>query len=311
MHRPIPARVETFRINDFVKNRYFPLAIISCFLFCSLIALHAATTVDLENRYAYGANVGWINWVADTNNGAVMGDYVCSGYIYSANMGWINLGNGSPTNGIRYQNLSANDFGVNQDGLGNLSGYAWGANIGWITFEQTYGKPKVNLFTGVLGGYAWSANCGWISLSNAQAQVQTDYLYPGPLAPNGLPIPWLLANLGTTNVNANADPTGKGMTIAQDYGAGTDPNNVNSVFRITAESFTSLGTVDSLTWDSEPTRQYYILENTNLTTATWVDSSLGLIAPSAGATTTAGFTQTSSVPGRFFRVEASLPLPER
>lgn len=294
-----------------MKNECFPIGIISGCLFSSSIALHAGTSIDLGNRYAYGSNIGWVNCVADTNNGAVMGDYVCSGYIYSANVGWINLGNGSPTNGIRYQNLSANDFGVNQDGLGDLSGYAWGANIGWITFEQTYGKPKVNLLTGVLSGYAWSANCGWISLSNAEAQVQTDYLYPGPLAPNGLPIPWLLANFGTTNVNANADQTGKGMTIAQDYGAGTDPNNVNSLFRITAESFTSLGTVDSLAWDSEPTRQYYILENTNLTTATWVDSSLGLIAPSAGATTTAGLTQTPSVPGRFFRVEASLPLPER
>jgi len=282
--------------------------IASCFI-CSSTALHATTSIDLVNCYAYGANIGWINCVADTNNGAVMGDYVCSGYIYSANVGWINLGSGSPTNGIYYQNLSASDFGVNQDGLGDLTGYAWGANIGWVTFEQTYGKPKVNLLTGALSGYVWSANCGWISLSNAEAQVQTDYLYPGPLAPNGLPIPWLLNYFGTTNVNANADPTGKGMTIGQDYVAGTDPNVTTSVFRITSERFTSLGTIDSLTWDSEPTRQYYILENTNVTTATWVDSSLGLIAPSAGSTTTAGFTQTPNVPGRFFRVEASLPLP--
>src|ERR1700677_766238 len=215
--------------------------------------LRAGTSIDLVNRYAYGANIGWLNGVADTNNGAVMGDYVCSGYIYSANVGWINLGSGSPMNGIQYQNLSATDFGVNNDGLGNLSGYAWGANIGWITFEQTYGKPNVNLLTGALSGYVWSANCGWISLSNAEAYVQTDYLYPGPLAPDGLPIPWLLSYFGTTNVNANSDPTGKGMTIAGDYAAGTDPNNVNSVLRITAESVTAQGTLNSLTWNSEPT----------------------------------------------------------
>src|ERR1700677_2224582 len=185
--------------------------------------LRAGTSIDLVNRYAYGANIGWLNGVADTNNGAVMGDYVCSGYIYSANVGWINLGSGSPMNGIQYQNLSATDFGVNNDGLGHLS------------------------------GYAWSANCGWISLSNAEAYVQTDYLYPGPLAPDGLPIPWLLSYFGTTNVNANSDPTGKGMTIAGDYAAGTDPNNVNSVLRITAESVTAQGTLNSLTWNSEPT----------------------------------------------------------
>ena len=68
-------------------------------------ALHAATTIDPVNRYAYGANLGWINWVGDTNNGAVIGLQVCSGYIYSANIGWINLGSGTPANQIQYQNF--------------------------------------------------------------------------------------------------------------------------------------------------------------------------------------------------------------
>ena len=272
-----------------------------------LAALHAGTSIDNVNRYAYGANIGWVNAVADTNNGAVMGDYVCSGYLYSANVGWINLGSGSPANGIQYQNNSVSDFGVNNDGTGNLTGYAWGANIGWITFEQTFGKPKINLLTGTLGGFVWSANCGWISLSNAQAYVQTDHLYPGQLALNGLPIPWLLQNFGTTNINANSDPTGKGMTVGQDYVAGTNPNNVNSVLRITAESFNAYGTVNSLTWLSEPTRLYYILGNTNLLTPTWQDSNLGLILPSAGTTTTTGFTDTKAN-AKFYHVQAVVPL---
>jgi len=38
-------------------------------------------------------------------------------------MGWISLGSGTPTNGIYYQNQSASDYGVNQDGLGNLRGF--------------------------------------------------------------------------------------------------------------------------------------------------------------------------------------------
>ena len=141
----------------------------------------------------------------------VIGEYVCSGYIYSANVGWINLGSGSPTNQIHYQNHSATDFGVNQDGLGNLSGYAYGANIGWITFEQTYGQPKINLITGKLSGSVWSANCGWISLSNAVAYVQTDSISPGALDSNGLPIAWELQNFGHTGVDPNADPDGDGM----------------------------------------------------------------------------------------------------
>ncbi|MDE3067975.1 MAG: hypothetical protein KGJ60_10560 [Verrucomicrobiota bacterium] len=269
--------------------------------------LRAATTIDTANRHAWGANLGWMDWVGDTNNGAVMGDYTCSGYIYSANVGWINLGSGAPADGIYYQNNSASDFGVNNDGLGDLSGYAWGANIGWITFEQTYGQPKVNMLTGQLGGYVWSANCGWISLSNAVASVQTDSLFPGPLAPNGLPIPWLLTYFGTTNIAANADPTGKGMTITQDYVAGTDPTNAGSLLRITAASFAPGGTHASLTWDSVPTRYYDLQKNPNLSTTNWTDSGLGLIAPSAGASTTAGFTDTNA-PGRFYRVQVVQPL---
>jgi hypothetical protein len=267
---------------------------------------HAATTIDSVNRSAYGANVGWMDWVADTNNGAVVGEYVCSGYIYSANVGWINLGSGSPANGIQYQNNSGTDFGVNQDGLGNLTGYAYGANIGWVNFESN-GAPQVNLINGQMSGYVWSANCGWISLSNAVAYVQTDAVLPGALAPDGLPVAWLLTYFGTTNVDPNADPTGKGMTIVQDYLAGTDPNNTNSVLQITDGSFSSDGTNVMLTWDSVPTRYYHILETPSLSPLTWTDSGLGLIPPSANSTTTAEFTDTMA-PLRFYRVEAVRPL---
>jgi hypothetical protein len=132
------------------------------------------TTIATTNHYAYGANLGWLDWRGDTSHGAVIGTNVCSGYIYSANFGWISLGNGSPTNGVHYQNLSANDFGVNVDGSGNLSGYAYGANIGWINFTN-FGAPppQVDLATGKLSGSVWSANWGWISLSNTVASVQT------------------------------------------------------------------------------------------------------------------------------------------
>ncbi len=267
----------------------------------------AASTIDAANRYAYSANTGWMDCRSDTNNGTVIGEYVCFGNIYSANVGWINLGGGSPANGIQYQNNSATDFGVNQDGLGNLSGYAYGANIGWITFEQTYGKPNVNLVTGQFGGSVWSANCGWISLSNAIAYVQTDIVQKGALAPNGLPIAWLLLNFGTTNISANADPTGKGVTVGQDYLAGTDPNNVDSILKITAESILHGGTSASLTWNSEPTRHYFLQETTNLTMQVWKDSGLGLISPSGGATTIGSFTDTMA-PVRFYRVQAVRPL---
>ncbi len=273
-------------------------------------AVRAATTIDPVNKYAYGANLGWMDWSGgsgETANGVVIGAYVCSGYIYSANVGWINLGSGSPANQIQYQNNSATDFGVNLDGLGNLSGYAYGANIGWINFTNT-GAPRINMTNGVLSGYVWSANCGWISLSNAVAYVKTDTISPGALASDGLPIAWLLTYFGTTNENANADPTGKGMTLEQDYLAGTDPTNANSLLRITAESFSSGGTSKMLTWDSVATRYYYIQTTPSLNpTIVWTDSGLGLISPSAGSTTTAEFSDAEAAV-RFYRVEAVRPL---
>src|ERR1044071_159720 len=102
----------------------------SILLTASLAAAPGATTINGVNKYSYGANLGWMDWRGDTNNGAVIGEYVCSGYLYAANVGWIHLGSNAPANGIQYQNKSATDYGVNHDGLGNLRGLAYGANIG-------------------------------------------------------------------------------------------------------------------------------------------------------------------------------------
>lgn len=264
----------------------------------------AATTIDAANSYAYGANIGWLDWRADKGNGAVIGEYVCSGYIYSANVGWINLGSGSPSNGIYYKNSVASDFGVNQDGDGNLSGYAYGANIGWIVFEAT-GAPKVDLLTGQFSGYVWSANCGWISLSNATAVVQTDSIQQGTLGTNGLPVAWSLQNFGTTAVDPNGDPDGDGASNADEYLAGTNPNDGSDTLRITAAAFGADGTNCAFTWNSVANRYYYLQKEVTLSLS-WADSGLGLIN-SGGTSSSASFSDTNA-PTRFFRVQAVRPL---
>jgi hypothetical protein len=223
-----------------------------------LFPASAATTITTTNRFAYGANIGWIDACADTNNGAVIGEYVCSGFLYAANVGWISLGSGAPVNRIQYQNNSGSDFGVNHDGAGNLRGYAYGANIGWVNFE-TNGVPSVDLSTGNLSGYAWSANCGWIALANSAAFAQTASMRPAPLASNRLPMAWLLENFSTTAVQASADPDGDGMSTAQEYWAGTDPNDPASALRITqiTRDVPRPG-YTRLRWNSVPTRLYAV-----------------------------------------------------
>ena len=259
----------------------------------------AATTIDSANRYAYGANVGWMDGRGDTNNGAVIGDYVCSGYIYSANVGWINLGNGSPTNGIRYRNLSTNDFGVNNDGLGNLSGYAYGANVGWINFTNT-GAPAVDLYTGKLSGSVWSANCGWISLSNSMAYVQTTNISPGALSTNGLPVAWLLTYFGATNINASADPDHDGMSNLQEYIAGTDPNSGTNYLHITSITRgTPTPTYMSLHWTVQPSRFYAVEHNPVLDgSSPWTD----LFVSQSPGTPAIGFDEFST--NEFYRIRA-------
>ena len=266
----------------------------------------AASTINATNRYAYAANLGWVDWRGDTTNGAVIGEYVCAGSIYGANVGWISLGNGAPTNGIHYQNLSASDFGVNHDGFGNLRGYAYGANIGWVNFEAS-GAPKVNLKTGKMSGAVYSANCGWIGLSNALAVVQSDRI-PGGVDSdgNGLADAWERLYFGSIGVSPGADADGDGVSNKAEYLAGTNPTDASSKLVITAFHATPSGGLVDLTWQSVTNRCYFIQKRPDLTVSTWFDSGLGVIEPDGASTTR--IIMDTNLPMRFYRVGAFRPL---
>jgi len=276
----------------------------------------APSTINAVNRFAYGANIGWIDWRGDGANGAVIGAFVCSGNIYAANVGWISLGDGTPTSGVRYANNSAADSGVNHDGAGNLTGYAYGANIGWLTFTNrasdgtAYIGPRVDLLTGRLSGFVWSGNCGWISLSNQFAHVQTDTMVCGPDTDgDGIPDEWELqfaANLAA--LTGAGDNDGDGFTNAEEFGADTNPLNAGSYLRFTSTVKPTPASPTTLTWTSSPTRQYRIHATPNLTLPiSWAEVGLGLIPSGAGASTTRNIPATAD-PYRFFIVEAIKPL---
>jgi hypothetical protein len=294
------------------------LTLAAIFLGLSLIA-RGGTTINANHQYSYGANIGWMNWLADNAaDGVVIGEFICSGWIYAANVGWINFGNGMPANNIRYQNNSATDFGVNygldptKPGVGILRGYAYGANIGWINFEAT-GNPRVSLFTGALNGYAYSANCGWINLNDMSGDyVQTDHIAMGVDSNgNGIADAWEYLYFGglLSPGQENSSPNGSGQTLLQDYQDGVNPNTPNGALRITAYSTNAGGASSNVTFTTNAGRLYTIEVNTDLTMPlNWTDSGLGMFAPDQGTSTTRVVTQGSTTK-RFFRVKTMRPLP--
>jgi hypothetical protein len=80
--------------------------------------------------------VGWINARPQGAGGPGMqvDDFELTGWLWGETIGWISLS---------CQNTSScgvNDYGITNDGKGNLSGRAWGEHLGWINFRTSSGS---------------------------------------------------------------------------------------------------------------------------------------------------------------------------
>ena len=273
------------------------------------------STIDPAHSQAWSPNAGWIDWRADGTHGARVGEYVCSGFLYAANLGWISLGTGQPVNGVRYQNQSAADFGINRASTGELSGLAYGANIGWIVFTNRAANgalipvPTIDLRSGRFSGVAYGANVGWISLSNAVAFVQTGALAPGADSDqDGLPDAWELEWTGRLDrLSSGADLDGDRATDGAEYQADTNPGDGADVLRIVELQRNPGGASLRVTWSAEPTRAYLVQHCDALgADALWIDSVPGRLYPTnstLSATIPAGAT------ARYVRVAAVSPMP--
>ena len=157
-------------------------------IFAVVIGISAASVraenIDPDNdnsQYAYGENVGFLNFEPGGNggDGAEVTNTQVTGYVWGENIGWVNL---SPTS----------YGGVANDGNGNLSGYAWSENVGWINFEPTYGGVTIDT-NGDFDGWAWGENIGWIHFRNGAIpyKVKTSWnpLVASTPTPTPSPIP--------------------------------------------------------------------------------------------------------------------------
>ena len=163
------------------KRTIMSLILGGIFIFYSVGNAENIDPLDDDSQYAYGENVGWLNFEPSPEDGACVTASYLRGYVWAENIGWINL------SCLNTGYCDTVNFGVVNDGSGTLSGYAWGENVGWISFScenidycstVDYG---VRIYTnGEFGGWAWGENIGWIhfqEISPVEYKVQTCWVY--------------------------------------------------------------------------------------------------------------------------------------
>src|SRR5262245_9414884 len=134
------------------------MAAVVKFLLMAHIVFAATGSIDATYRYAWGENVGWIDFGSSQGN-VIVNDDQLTGYAWGENVGWISL------NCSNTSSCATVDYKVSNAPNGQLSGYAWSENAGWINFSPGFGvDPKINT-AGEFTGYAWGENVGWINFN--------------------------------------------------------------------------------------------------------------------------------------------------
>lgn len=143
------------------RNRAAALVIAVCLFAAAPFAYASETsgTITSDPGYAWGENIGWMNFAADEGNISVT-DSGLSGYIWTQNYGWINLSPGG-------------DYGsVTNTSEGTLGGYAWSALLGPISFTGITISSS-GLFQGTSDGNGSTA--GRITFDCTNCSVITDW----------------------------------------------------------------------------------------------------------------------------------------
>lgn len=170
----------------------FSIFFFACFLRCAL-ASDIDGTITPSPQWAFGQNLGWVNFACDNCNVHVT-DTGLTGHAWSRQYGWIDL---HPDNA-----------GVTNNCLGALGGKAWSRTLGWLDFSGATIGPD-GIFTGVGGTPGTKA--GEINFSCTNCSVQTDWRQcslresPAQVVINAIPsttIPTITANITITNEGA-------------------------------------------------------------------------------------------------------------
>ena len=158
------------------------------------VALAVANiSTSASERYAWNDAIGWIDF---GNDQVEVTSTELTGYA-SSNVGYIALDCATtPAPPTPSCTGGAGDWGVVNDGSGNLSGWGWNDNIGWISFSgasPSYGVT-FNTSSGVFSGWAWNDVVGWISFNCNNSGIGStcsvsDYKVVTTLSPPAPPSP--------------------------------------------------------------------------------------------------------------------------
>lgn len=147
------------------------LMILLVVVFVGYLVVYGATNIssDSGKHWAWNDIVGWIDFYA-TNTVSVSSQKLV-GYA-SSTAGEVSLDCETTSAG---DICATSDYGVTNDGLGNLSGYAWNDTYGWISFDcnnnngcssSTY-RVYIDPDDGQFHNYAWNDVAGWFSFNCA------------------------------------------------------------------------------------------------------------------------------------------------
>jgi hypothetical protein len=197
------------------------------FLRCQTVFAENIDPYNDDSQYAYGENIGWLNAepLGDGGPGVAVNDTKLTGHLWGENIGWVSLSceNTGSCGTVNY--------GVTNDGGGNLSGYTWGENVGWISFScennnscgtVDYGVT-IDPATGEFNGHAWGENIGWITFrSTAPTPFGVMTSWPETMSvPMNLPAGWSMISLPVDPTDKKLKTLFPGAAVVYGYEKGT------------------------------------------------------------------------------------------